>query len=121
MHSRDGSSSLSFLPNWSDSSERRKERRRKKRNKDKIRNKYYHYSSSPEKDPLQVYKQNYINNTLNDPSKPRQFWDGFQWVAKGAGSTVNDPTQQIQTKKMRRVVISNLPIYLGLKEKDVRM
>jgi hypothetical protein len=42
-------------------------------------------------------------------------------VTKGVGTTVQDPSQQLQTKKMRRVVISNLPIYLGLKEKDVRI
>lgn len=114
------SSSLSFQSNWSDSSERRRDRRRKKRRSNKVRSKYYHYSSSPERDPLQKYKQNYINNSINDPSKPRQFWDGFQWVTKNPNSVITDPSTQIQTKKMRRVVISNLPIYLGLREKDVR-
>lgn len=44
-------------------------------------------------------------------------WDGFQWQKRGAGA--NDPASMTQTKKMRRVQLSNLPLYLGLNEDSV--
>lgn len=47
------------------------------------------------------------------------FWDGFQWVAKTNVVTNVDPTVLAQTKKMRRLVVSNLPLNLGLGEKEV--
>lgn len=47
------------------------------------------------------------------------FWDGFQWVQKGNTVAALDPTHMAQTKKMRRVQISNLPLYLNLREEDV--
>lgn len=44
-------------------------------------------------------------------------WDGFQWQKRGSGT--NDPATMNQTKKMRRVQLSNLPLYLGLTEESV--
>lgn len=44
-------------------------------------------------------------------------WDGFQWQKRGSGA--NDPATMNQTKKMRRVQLSNLPLYLGLNEESV--
>lgn len=44
-------------------------------------------------------------------------WDGFQWQKRGIGA--NDPATMTQTKKMRRVQLSNLPLYLGLIEDSV--
>lgn len=44
-------------------------------------------------------------------------WDGFQWHKRGSGT--NDPSSMTQTKKMRRVQLSNLPLYLGLSEESI--
>lgn len=44
-------------------------------------------------------------------------WDGFQWQKRG--NSANDPAAMNQTKKMRRVQLSNLPLYLGLNEDSV--
>lgn len=61
--------------------------------------------------------------TLNildfDPGKPKYFWDGFQWVARTNSVPNIDPNILNQTRKMRRVQISNLPLYMGLTEKDI--
>lgn len=50
----------------------------------------------------------------NNPGAPREFWDGFQWIKKPSSLAPMDPAMLSQTKKMRRVQISNLPLYLGL-------
>lgn len=48
------------------------------------------------------------------------FWDGFQWVSKAnATAAAADPAALNQTKKMRRLVISNLPLHLGLGEREI--
>jgi RNA recognition motif-containing protein len=47
------------------------------------------------------------------------FWDGFQWVAKVNTTGNVDPAVLAQTKKMRRLVISNLPLTLGIGENEV--
>ena len=48
------------------------------------------------------------------------FWDGFQWVTKTSATGVTaDPSLLTQTKKMRRLLISNLPLQLGLGEKEI--
>lgn len=44
-------------------------------------------------------------------------WDGFQWQKRTSG--VTDPALLNQTKKMRRVQLSNVPLYLGLTEESV--
>lgn len=44
-------------------------------------------------------------------------WDGFQWQKRTSG--VTDPAMLNQTKKMRRVQLSNVPLYLGLTEESV--
>lgn len=44
-------------------------------------------------------------------------WDGFQWQKRTSG--VTDPAVLNQTKKMRRVQLSNVPLYLGLNEESV--
>ena len=44
-------------------------------------------------------------------------WDGFQWQKRG--NSANDPATMTQTKKMRRVQLSNLPLYLGLIEDSI--
>jgi hypothetical protein len=52
------------------------------------------------------------------------FWNGFQWVAKINSMAAVDANYQnlkAQTRKMRRVQISNLPLYLGLKENDINL
>jgi hypothetical protein len=54
-----------------------------------------------------------------DPAKPKYFWDGFQWVARTNSVPNIDPNILNQTRKMRRVQISNLPLYMGLTEKDI--
>jgi hypothetical protein len=46
-------------------------------------------------------------------------WDGFQWIKKGSATAASDPTTLSQTKRMRRVQISNLPLYLGLQEDSI--
>lgn len=44
-------------------------------------------------------------------------WDGFQWQKRTSG--VTDPAMLNQTKKMRRVQLSNVPLYLGLSDESV--
>lgn len=53
--------------------------------------------------------------TTIDPLDPKKRWDGFQWVQRGSQMT-QDPTTMNQTRRLRRVQISNLPLYLGLTE-----
>ncbi|EKX72059.1 splicing factor subunit, putative [Theileria equi strain WA] len=48
----------------------------------------------------------------------RLFWDGFQWVAKSAQTTIlgGDPALMNSTRKLRRLYFGNLPIHMGLTE-----
>lgn len=55
-----------------------------------------------------------------DAAKPKYFWDGFQWVAKTNSVPNIDPNILNQTRKMRKVQISNLPLYMGLTENDIK-
>jgi len=54
-----------------------------------------------------------------DVNNSKLFWDGFQWIAKANATNNADPNLLTQTKKMRRVQLSNLPLSMGLSEKDV--
>lgn len=66
------------------------------------------------------YFFNYLYTFIDfDGGKPRYFWDGFQWVARTNSVANIDPNILNQTRKMRRVQISNLPLYMGLNEKDI--
>ena len=56
---------------------------------------------------------------IADANKSEMFWDGFQWVAKANRTGNVDPAVLAQTKKMRRLVISNLPLTLGIGENEV--
>ena len=47
------------------------------------------------------------------------FWDGFQWIVKANALPHVDQTILNQTKKMRRLTMSNLPLNLGLAEKEI--
>ena len=47
------------------------------------------------------------------------FWDGFQWLARENITASADPNILNQTKKMRRIQISNIPMNMGLSEKDI--
>ncbi len=49
----------------------------------------------------------------------QKYWDGFHWVAKTDNKGKKDPSVMLQTQRMRKVQISNLPLYLGLTEQDV--
>lgn len=61
-----------------------------------------------------------MRNKIEDANKSKMFWDGFQWVAKVNMTGANvDPVVLAQTKKMRRLVISNLPLTLGIGENEV--
>lgn len=51
--------------------------------------------------------------------EPPKFWDGFQWIIKTNCLPTIDSNLMSQTRKMRRVQISNLPLYLGLVDKDI--
>jgi len=63
---------------------------------------------------------NVKNTRVEDVNKNKMFWDGFQWVAKVNTASGNvDPAVLAQTKKMRRLVISNLPLSLGIGENEV--
>ena len=55
-----------------------------------------------------------------EADKPKYFWDGFQWVAKTNSIPNIDPNILNQTRKMRKVQISNLPLYMGLTENDIK-
>ena len=48
----------------------------------------------------------------------KKFWDGFQWIVR-TNSVPNDQNALNQTRKMRRISVSNLPLYYGITEKDL--
>jgi len=61
-----------------------------------------------------------VRPKIEEANKSKMFWDGFQWVSKAnAAAAAADPAMQNQTKKMRRLVISNLPLHLGLGEREI--
>eukprot|EP01016_Furgasonia_blochmanni_P055069 TRINITY_DN914_c0_g1_i18.p1 TRINITY_DN914_c0_g1~~TRINITY_DN914_c0_g1_i18.p1 ORF type:complete len:544 (+),score=119.34 TRINITY_DN914_c0_g1_i18:68-1633(+) len=62
---------------------------------------------------------NPVVSDIMEQNKPKLFWDGFQWVPKTNSAPHVDPAILNQTRKMRRIQITNLPLYLGLVEKDV--
>jgi len=118
---------LSQLSSFSQSSSEDSEekRHRKRRQKKKIHRKYYRKSESEEDDPLKHYKrrintQTSIYSANTDEHGNRVTWDGFRWVEKGASMVGMDQAAVNHTKKMRRVQISNLPIYLGLRQEDIQ-
>lgn len=55
-----------------------------------------------------------------DPTKPKLFWDGFQWITRMDNQTSIDPNLLSQTKRARRVKIMNLPLYLGIFQNDIK-
>ena len=85
-----------------------------------LKNKYYR-KVKEEKDPLAIWRRNYktVHQDL-DPSKPKLFWDGFQWITRMDNQTSVDPNLLSQTKKVRRVKIMNLPLYLGIFQNDIK-
>lgn len=94
--------------------------------KRRIRNKNYRkQSESEDDDPLAQYRKNIeANGQSMSVSNAAHFgqrtvWDGFQWVNKGNTIASIDSSSMSQTKKMRRVQISNLPLYLGINEDSI--
>ena len=55
-----------------------------------------------------------------DPSKPQLTWDGFQWVTRANSLKTVDPNFLSKTKKVRRLQLNNVPLYLGLTKEDVK-
>lgn len=49
-----------------------------------------------------------------DPTKRKLFWNGFNWVYQIHSLNKVDPNFLAQTKKARRMKITNVPLYLGL-------
>ena len=118
--------SISLSSYSSVSIDSQEEERRKRIRRKKIRNKNYKRESVSEDNPLANY---YKNVMANGPSRcitntgslgPREVWDGFQWVKKGNTLGAMDPAVMNQTKKMRRVQLSNLPLYLNIDEESIK-
>lgn len=57
--------------------------------------------------------------TVENINRATQFWDGFQWIDRGNVTTAANPELVAQTKKMRQIQIANLPLFKGIKERDV--
>lgn len=55
-----------------------------------------------------------------DPNKPELGWDGFQWVTKFNTLAAPDPNLLSKTKKVRRVQLVNVPLYLGLAKEEIK-
>lgn len=108
---------LSTLPSYSDSSDDSQERRTRNA---KIRKKMFQKEAPTEENTLELYKRQYHNNNQQNEHGNNVIWDGFRWVEKNVSLAGMDQTTLVHTKKMRRVQISNLPIYMGLKQDDIR-
>ena len=137
---------ISSLSSYSqDSEDSYQKRARKRKRGDQLKKKFYRCSKTPEEDPLAKYRRQagytnkskfsrpfmspldfiFLKLTLSltffvDAYGNNVVWDGFQWVEKGVPISTMDATQATHTRKMRKVMISNLPMYLGLREADIR-
>lgn len=57
----------------------------------------------------------YINKVNNDG----EFWDSFSWQKKLNYTPNVSSADLINTKKMRRMKITNIPLEMGLTENDI--
>lgn len=62
--------------------------------------------------PRDYYKKNVSNND-------GEFWDSFSWQPKLNYTPNVSSAALINTKKMRRLQISNIPLEMGLTENDI--
>lgn len=58
-------------------------------------------------------------NRIDEANKSKLFWDGFQWIEKVNSMNTVNQTVLKQTKKMRTLIMANLPLHLGLNEKEI--
>ena len=71
---------------------------------------------SPSVSPSPVRKKKPVAAPVADDGKPKRFWDGFQWV--DADTKAGASTAQA-TRKDRRLYVGNLPLNVGLTEKQL--
>jgi hypothetical protein len=63
--------------------------------------------------PLNYYRRNQNNNDGD-------FWDSFSWVPRLNLNATISTSALINTKKMRRFMITNVPFEVGITDEDLR-
>lgn len=109
------SASSDYLPNFLRSESNSP--RRKRRQPNRYRDKYY----KNVEEQIERHSSKYAPvHQESDTTKPQLYWDGYVWVTKSISMKTVDPNFLSQTKKVRRVQLTNLPLYLGLSRDDVQ-
>ena len=111
--SNESSASSDYIPDFLKSESEDSFKRPHKKNKDRF------YVNIDEQVQKQHRKYAPIHGE-SGPARTELYWDGYFWLPKSAGMRNVDPNFLAQTKKVRRIQLMNLPLYLGLSKEDIQ-
>lgn len=72
-----------------------------------------HRKRERSRSPLNYYRRNQNNNE-------GEFWDSFSWVPRMNYTPTVSTSALVNTKKMRRLMITNVPFEIGITDDDLR-
>lgn len=111
--SNESSASSDYIPDFLKSESEDSSKRPHKKNKDRF------YVNIDEQVQKQHRKYAPIHGE-SGPARTELYWDGYFWLPKSAGMRNVDPNFLAQTKKVRRIQLMNLPLYLSLSKEDIQ-